>query len=282
MRVIRGVVVLLVAVLATASCSSDAPPPKPDKPSASAKPKAIEVKDAVFVLNPDQTATLSAKVVNGTGVSFSMTGIPQAVTPSGDYPYVSFYNPQTVFRAGETTLIGHDPDGIRIRLRSAPAVGTEVSLDLSFFDEGANQDTPVTLKVPIVARTSKYDSVVMPRPNTKIKVKDGKIVVIAGQKKAYVSGIVVASIEDRAWTLPTAVNSKGDPVEYKHQTATGGPYGLISLKDREFRFGGPPYTTSVGDADYFDAKDVTIGEKITVTIPFESGDVRAIFTVVRG
>ncbi|MDX6277781.1 MAG: hypothetical protein QOJ72_1909, partial [Nocardioidaceae bacterium] len=36
------------------------------------------------------------------------------------------------------------------------------------------------------------------------------------------------------------------------------------------------------DADYFDAKDVTIGEKITVTIPFQSGDVKAVFTVVAG
>lgn len=278
---IRGFAAIVVAVLVTASCSSEQPTPKA-KPSSPAKPGTIEVKDAVFVLNPDKTATLSAKVVNDTDVSFSMTGIPQAVTPSGDYPYVSFYNPQTVFRAGETTAIGHDADGMYIRLRPAPAVGTEVSLDLGFFDDGANKDTAITLTVPVVARTSEHDSVVMPRPNTKIKVKDGKIVVIPGQKKAYVSGTVVASIEDRAWILPTAVDAKGNPVEYKHQTATGGPYGLISLKDREFRFGGPPYTTHEGDADYFDAKDVVVGEKLTLTFPFESGDVIATFSVVAG
>lgn len=44
MRAIRGFVVVVLAVLVAASCSSD-PPPKSDKPSASAKPGKVEVKD---------------------------------------------------------------------------------------------------------------------------------------------------------------------------------------------------------------------------------------------
>jgi hypothetical protein len=106
--------------------------------------------------------------------------------------------------------------------------------------------------------------------------------VIPGQKKAYIDGNVISTVTDGAYFPPTAVHSDGRPVKYRHQTATGGPYGLFADKNKVVTIGYPPYTTTQGDADYFDAKDVTIGEKITVTIPFQSGDVKAVFTVVAG
>jgi hypothetical protein len=108
--------------------------------------------------------------------------------------------------------------------------------------------------------------------------------VVPGQKKAYVNGTVVSTIQDVAYELPSARDAKGQRVAYRHQTATGGPYGFVAQKGENVTFGvGPPYKEfSDGDADYFNAKDVRIGEKLTVTIPFDSGNVEAVFTVVAG
>ncbi len=128
----------------------------------------------------------------------------------------------------------------------------------------------------------RYDAVAGNEPNTEIKVVGAKIVVIHGQKKAYVGGATTGSITDNAWELPTATDAQGNPVEYRHQTATGGPYGWIVEAGKTIPFGGPPWTEGEGDADYFNAKDVAVGETITVTIPFQSGDVVAAFKVVAG
>ena len=138
------------------------------------------------------------------------------------------------------------------------------------------------MTIPVVARTAPYDSVVGKNGNPYIHVEGGKIVVIPGQQKAYIDGNVISFVTDASYTLPTAVDPEGNPVRYRHQTATGGPYGLFADRKKVVTIGYPPYTTTKGDADYFDAKDVRIGEKITVTIPFQSGDVKAVFTVVAG
>ncbi|WP_332641646.1 hypothetical protein [Aeromicrobium sp.] len=284
MRVIRGVLVV-VAVLIAASCGREAPPP-PDAPGT------VEVTNAEFVLNPDGSATLSANVVNGTEFSYELSYVPTA-TPFGDtfgsIP-VRYFNPRSIFPPRKSTTLGDVADQIQIRLAPAPPLGDRVTLDMGFWptegEDPVAEEQSVTVEVPVVARTIDHNAVLGVEPNTKITIEDGKIFVIPGQSRALIDGSVISSITDNAYDLPTANDEQGNLVEYRHNTATGGPYGIHAEKGKTVRISSPPYTVPngevVGDFDYFDAKDLTIAEKITVNFPFQSGDVIGSFTVVRG
>jgi hypothetical protein len=253
----------------------------------------IDVLDAAFVKNKDGSTTLSATVVN------HLDGDPQEIrevdlTPAGhifDYNdrYLALFFDRAKsrhhrFAVGKASSVGGVSDDVQIRLDSGAVVGSYVRMKVYFdsYDAFSDRDNEVRMTIPVVARTPSDDSVVGKDGNPYIHVEDGKIVVIPGQRKAYVDGEVISTVTDIAYTVPTAVDSDGNPVKYRHQTATGGPYGLFADQKKPFRIGGAPYIEGPGDADYFDAKDVRIGEKITVTIPFQSGDVKAVFTVVAG
>lgn len=291
MRITLRVALAVAAVLIAVSCSSDASPPRPDKPTASAKSATVTVEDAVFVMNPDETATLSAKVVNGAEDSYELSYGPSVSVP-GDQnseTIVRFFNARTAFAPGQSTMLGDEREGTQIRLVPAPKVGTTVALDLGVWVSGETvlkDEVTFKLDVPVVERTVDHISVLGSKPNTQITIEDGKIVVIPGQSRALVDGSVISSITDHAYELPTANDEQGNLVEYRHNTSTGGPYGFSAEKGKTVRISSPPYTIPdgefAGDFDYFDAKDVTVGEKITVNIPFQSGDVLGIFTVVRG
>lgn len=283
----RGLAVVVLLALITASCGREAPPPPPT-------PDTVDVRDAVFVLNPDGSATLSAKVVNGTKNTYQLSYVPEAHATGSELDdiRVRFYDPGTTYAPHKAGTIGDVTDQTQIRLAPAPAAGTRVTIDLGFAVTDDEQDglysaeNSATLDVPVVDRTIDHDSVLGAKPNTRITVEDGKIFVIPGQSRALVDGSIVSSITDNAYEIPTANDSRGNLVAYRHNTATGGPYGIHAEKGKTVRMSSPPYTVPngevVGDFDYFDAKDVTIGEKITVNIPFQSGDVIAIFTVVAG
>jgi hypothetical protein len=285
MRAIRGLIVLLVAVLIAASCGREAPSP-PDAPGT------LEVANAVFVQNPDGSATLSANVLNGTEYSYELSYVPTA-KPLGDklgsIP-LRFFNPRSTFPPRRSTTIGDVEDQTQIRLAPAPPLGDRVTLDIGFWPiEGEDpmaEELSMTLDVRVVARTIDHLSVLGAEPNKNITIEDGKIYVIPGQSRALIDGSIVSSISDHTQELPAANDEQGNLVEYHHNTSTGGPYGISAEKDKTVRISSPPYTVPngrvVGDFDYFDAKDLTIGEKITVNFPFQSGDVLGIFTVVRG
>ncbi len=185
---------------------------------------------------------------------------------------------------GAMVTTGNIGDPVRIRILRAASLGKDVRLHLEFRTE----DPPapivtVSLNVPIVERSSKYAEVAGDGPNTAIKVENARIVIVPGQKKAYVNGTVVSTIDDNAYEHPTAKDADGIPVAYLHQTATGGPYAFGAVKAYKREIGaGPPYKETGGDADYFNAKDLTVGETITVTISFSSGDVIVPFKVVAG
>ncbi|GAA3516465.1 hypothetical protein GCM10022234_09590 [Aeromicrobium panaciterrae] len=282
---IRGLAVVTLVALITASCGRETPPPPP-------APGTVEVRDAVFVLNPDGSATLSAKVINTTKDSYQLSYVPYASTKGNELDdiRVRFFDPRTVYPPEKAGTIGDLGDKTQIRLAPAPAPGTRVTLTLGFglTEEEQPEDEllaelNVTVDVPVVTRTPTFDSVLGAQANTAITIEDGKIFVIPGQRKAYLDGKVISDIHDCAYEIPTkAVADDGRRVDYQHQTATGGPYGICTEPGKVATIGYPPYTEGEGDADYFDAKDLTIGEKITVTIPFESGDVEGVFTVVRG
>lgn len=282
MRAARRALVCAVALVGLAACGFDDQTNQQYQAAVGANHRgAIDVLDAMFVLNKDGSATLSATVINHTSFRLDYNSLTAQDHSGVDLLIHSFGRAK--LPQEHSVRLGRAA-GVEARLGPGVEAGRYVNATLDFTYSAGDlfEDKDVTMLVPVVARTATYDSVVGNRPNTSIRVQGGKIVVIPGQKKAYVDGNVISTVDDVAYELPTAVDSRGITVKYRHQTATGGPYGLVADKNRVVPIGSPPYTTSLGDADYFDAKDVRIGEKITVTIPFQSGNVKAVFTVVAG
>jgi hypothetical protein len=274
----------LAGLLLIASCGSESeePPPKAE-PSTSATPRAdVEVLDPVLVRNDNGGATLSAKIVNHTHdvVEFSDAYF-EDTRPDGPQLRIIPTGAFDVAADGKATL-GHEAPAA-VRIANSPGAGAVVAFTLEFSNESADWYS-IPLRVPVVARTSAYADVTDSKIITSITVEDARIVVVPGQHKAYVNGTVVSTIEDIAYELPTARDDDGKPVPYRHQTATGGPYGFMAEKSKKVEIGlGPTYKEFTGgDADYVNAKDVTVGETITVTIPFQSGDVIVPFKVVAG
>jgi hypothetical protein len=275
----------MTAALVLAGCtgSSEAPTTKPTATKTSAKPKAtIELADAALVTNPNGSATLSATIVNHTDEEQEFTGYTikrDGVAVRTRSFHLSAYSN---VGAGKSVTIG-TTRSTQIQVDDKTSVGQSLAVELNFglFDH-RGEPIVVRANVPVVERTVEDDAVVGAKFNPHISVEGGKVVVIAGQKRAYIGGTVVSTVDDSSWELPAAVDPDGNPVKYRHQTATGGPYGITAVKGRRMALGGPPFTPTEGDADYINANDVKIGEKLTVTIPFESGNVEAVFTVVAG
>jgi hypothetical protein len=291
---VRSYVVVASTLLLVSACGGSADPvARPTKTaSASATPRSdVEVTDAVLVKNKDGSATLSARITNHTDVTRELAEVDFGA--DRDYEKFGpsrFFGPMThtPLKPGATASTGSLGDPTRFRIIKSPKPGATIPLQFRFdeIDSGEIDPPTVSLDVSVVARTAAYDQVAGNGSITNIHLVDAKIVVVPGQAKAYVGGSTTGTVSDVAYEMPTAVDATGKPVKYRHQTATGGPYGLAVLAGKRTFFGGPPYRTQEGDfegdADYFDAKDVKVGEKITVTVPFQSGDVKAVFNVVAG
>jgi hypothetical protein len=290
----RHVLALFVGLLLLTACGSESEPtPKasPPPPIGASHRGDIDVLGAVFVMNDDGSTTLSAEIVNHLDLAQDLVSVSLGDDPNG--PDLRLFQTRgDTFRTGQTVSVGGETDPVWIRFLDVVKPGADLPailpLQLQFYAMSGFKEkyTDINLNVPVVQRSPEYDAIVGNRPNTAIKAIDAKIVVVPGQRRAYVGGSLTGSITDHAWELPTAADAEGNPVEYRHQTATGGPYGMLVEAGKTIPFGGPPYVVPesdvMGDADYFDAKDVTIGETITVTIPFQSGDVVVPFKVVAG
>ncbi|WP_159539733.1 hypothetical protein [Aeromicrobium sp. 9AM] len=235
----------------------------------------------MLVRNENGLATLSARILNHTDkvVAISNAYFDDA-RPEGPQLRVVRTGAVNIAADGKATL-GHEAPAA-VRIANSPGAGAAVAFTLEFGNDAGDWYS-IPLTVPVVARTATYNDVTDSKIITSIKVENARITVVPGQRKAYVDGTVVGTIDDSAWDLPTAVDADGDPVAYRHQTATGGPYGMAARKGKRIEIGsGAPYKDGEGDADYFDAKDVTVGETIMVTIPFQSGDAIVPFKVVAG
>jgi hypothetical protein len=285
--VVGGVVVGVTADALT----SDRPAKAPPAGASSAPPVAadlpdVEVKDPVLVMNDDETATLSATLVNHTRralmINDAFGGMPQDV----EAPSLLGYRgaPRAILQPEEPITIGGTSDSYRFRLRDRATVGSVLPITLNLVKARYSRPAPdTTFSAAVVERSVKHADVANNGPNPAISVRDGVIVKIPGQGKAYVGGWVDSTIDDMTDIRPTAQSSSGRDIEFLHQTATGGPSGVFAQVGT-VSLGGPPYLDerTPGDRDYVRTAEVKVGETVLVTIRFPSGDVVAPFRVVQG
>jgi hypothetical protein len=245
----------------------------------------VEVRDPVLVLNDDETATLSATVVNHTDralvINDAVGGIPGSYAPT-----LLGYSgtPRAILQPEVPTTVGQINDTFRFRFRDRVEVGSVLPITLDLVKARYRRPaSDVTFKAPVVARSAAYAGVANNGPNSAITVKDAVIVVVPGQEKAYIGGYFQSTITDRTDIRATAESPTGQRVEILHQTATGGPSGYFAEAGTSL-LGRPPYLDDgiPGDRDYVRVGEVTVGQTITMTFRFPSGDVVGRFRVVQG
>jgi hypothetical protein len=288
--IVGGVAAGVAADAMTSDTATPVVKPRASTPTPTTEVKTgVEVKNPVLVSNDDGGATLSATLVNHTDGAVKINSATGGQLNDYDAPVMLAFGirSRVSLAPGDAVRIGGVGDSYRLRFADRVQVGSTLPVTIAFQGAGPTYEpNPArsTITAPVVARTAKYVDVANNGPNDEISVQDAKIVVVPGQAKAYVAGYLESSITDLAELRPTAVDAQGRNVEYRHQTATGGPYGIFADAGQQVYLSRPPYleTDPQGDADYFRASDLTIGEKITVTMRFPSGDVVTKFKVVQG
>ena len=99
------------------------------------------------------------------------------------------------------------------------------------------------------------------------RFEDARIVVRPGEKRAYVGYTILADGEGQyaSYADVRAVGSDGRKLKWKHERALSGTDDVIA-GTRPIVV--EPRSDPGGDAAYFDASDVRVGETLRVTIPF--------------
>ncbi len=138
--------------------------------------------------------------------------------------------------------------------------------DEQWFDYHVRLDDPTCKKRPDIQKYFDIDA-------TPPKFENTRIVLRPGEDRAYVGYSLIDPV-GQLFTRPqwiTATRADGRSIEWSHQTSTGGDssIGVKGRRDVEPANDLRPYT-DVGDADFFDAKDLTLGETITVTFRFRA------------
>lgn len=114
------------------------------------------------------------------------------------------------------------------------------------------------------------------------RFENARIVVEAGEKRAYVGYTIVAHGEGQyaSYADVRAVGSGGRKLKWKHDQQDRNGSDDIIAGTRPIVV--EPRSEPGGDAAYFDASDVRVGETVRVTIPFPAGSVVAPFKVIAG
>lgn len=109
--------------------------------------------------------------------------------------------------------------------------------------------------------------------------EDARIVVRADERRAYVGYTIDANGEGQyaSYADVRAVGSDGRKLKWKHERRRSGSDDIIATTRPTII---EPRTEPGGDAAYFDASTVRVGETVRVTIPFPAGRVEVPFKVV--
>jgi hypothetical protein len=99
------------------------------------------------------------------------------------------------------------------------------------------------------------------------RFENARVILRPGEERAYV-GFTIIGAGDNQYTTPTrikAVGPEGRAIKWKHQTATGGPADIVAMDGSRVY---EPASSVGGDADYFDAAGLNMGDTIRVTFRF--------------
>lgn len=186
----------------------------------------------------------------------------------------------------DVPLLPKDPADISVSRSTDDGVGKVLNVTLFWNEETRRKSPELPELSEYVVRID--DPTCAKRPDIRAwfkiradppRFENARIVVRPGQKRAYVGYTVVGGGENQ-YASPSdirAVGSDGRRLDWKHQTATGGPADVVAM-DEPMTI--EPATEVGGDADYFDASTVKAGETVRVTFKFETGPVEVPFRVV--
>ncbi|MFC5678464.1 hypothetical protein [Aeromicrobium endophyticum] len=279
----------VAAGFAADAMTSD-PPTREATPRASASPATktgVEVKSPVLVANDDGGATLSATLVNHTDRALTINSAMGGMPDDDEAPVLLMFagTPRATLPPGSSTTIGRAGEPFRIRFRDRVQVGSTLPITLDLAKARYRREADdVTFTATVVARGARHADVANNAPNRSISVRDGIIVKVPGQDKAYLDGWIDSSVDDMTDIRPTGDVGKRGDLEILHQTATGGPSGVSARAGVPVRLGYAPYKDDgqPGDRDYVRADEVEVGRTVQITFRFPSGDVVARFKVVQG
>lgn len=190
------------------------------------------------------------------------------------------YEPSPDHRPAAPTTTPDDPSETVIRCADAPRIPEDTWVNLNRTKRtvtvawGARRGFPkFTVRPDDPTCEDRTDLRQWLRPVGPFpRFEDARIVVRPDNDCAYVGYTILsdqqlmANLEDITATRPS-----GQPIDWKHQTATGGPAAILARDGREVVTPDDPGGCGVGgtgDADYFDARDVQVGETVRVTFRF--------------
>lgn len=195
------------------------------------------------------------------------------------------YEPSPERRTVAPTTTSTDQRGTVIRCAAAPRIPEDTWVEVRRTDTtvtvawGARHGWPeftVRLDDPTCRDRPDLGQWLVRPVGTFPRFEDARIVVRPGIECAYVGYTLFGDGEPFRATLEdiTAVGPDGRPIDWKHQTATGGPAEITNSSGRQVVTpdGAECGVPGGGDADYFDARDVEVGETILVTFRFFDDD----------
>lgn len=258
---------LLVSEL-VAGCSGTPVGTEVDEPTARSE---VVLSRAVLVAQNNGVASLAGTLTNNSRQTYETTSVQARRGPHQLQVYASTGG-VTLF-PGTSAPVGDAGLAYVVRgVRPGQTVHVTVSLDRA---------APVVLDVPVVAFGPKYRNHLVTFPGPPPTITDGRIVVRPGRKRAYVGYTIDGNgqvqhgrIEDVIVTGPN-----GGSIDWKHQTATGGPADIVALDGPRTEV---PATEEGADADYVDAAAVKAGQTVQVSFEFPTGIVQVPFRVVAG
>ncbi len=110
-----------------------------------------------------------------------------------------------------------------------------------------------------------------------VTITDQRIVIVPALARGYLTGTFTSDVDDVSTDLPQAVDQDGRVIDVR---SDADPRITVTAGERT-AYGEQPFGRG-SDAHYVDIASVVPGDLVTVTFPFDSGDVTADFPVEEG
>ncbi|AXT86038.1 hypothetical protein C6I20_13150 [Aeromicrobium sp. A1-2] len=114
----------------------------------------MDVLNTLFVMNADESATLSASIANNTDSDQTLSSISVTTLDDQELQVRSATTVLLPLPAGDLTTVGGASDAGGLQISAGATAGLYVRVTLNFSDAA-----PVTIQAPVVARTAEYAKV---------------------------------------------------------------------------------------------------------------------------